>query len=136
MATCLMKLVFLLTIICGLFVPAQTRLVNMKAAKARTACSKSLRAGRHATLVRPSHRGEENSEVDEHELILKVFRQFDADGSGSISGLELKKALESVGIKVSAVQADDYIQQYDQNDSDSIEFDEFDELYHDLLANN
>lgn len=130
-----MKVVFLLAVSCSLLFPSQARLANLKPAKVHSACIKSLRVSNRAAPTRPSHREGEDSEDDERETIERLFRKFDADGNGSISGLELKKALESVGMKISALQADEYIQQYDQNDSDSIDFDEFDELYHDLLDN-
>ena len=130
MASHLMKFVFLLAIICSLLVPSQSRIVKLRTAKSTRTSIKSLRVSGQAVHTRSSHR---DSEEEEEKLILNLFHKFDKDGSGAISGLELKKAFDSIGMKISPEEADEYINKYDQNDSNSIDFDEFDELYHDLL---
>jgi calmodulin len=65
----------------------------------------------------------------------QCFDLFDADGSGSISSCELKKALEALGIKATDSEVRILMKSMDADNSGCIDFDEFtnvmaDHFYH------
>ena len=63
---------------------------------------------------------------------LKVFVQFDRDGSGAISCAELRAALRALGSDLDHQAAATILQQYDADDSGSIDLHEFQALVRDL----
>lgn len=60
-----------------------------------------------------------------------VFKQFDTDGSGSISTSELSSALKLLKVEATDKQVADMLKSYDADGNGSLEFDEFvDMLWH------
>ena len=72
---------------------------------------------------------------DQLEFVIKVhaiFDGFDEDGSGTISQLELRRALRSMGISVSSKDVAEMIAKY-ASDTEKIKYEEFEELVKDLI---
>jgi centrin-1 len=60
-----------------------------------------------------------------NEEIRDLFDQFDVDGSGDITDIELLKALKSCGLNIDLTGVRDMIKQVDRNGDGSLDFDEF-----------
>jgi Ca2+-binding EF-hand superfamily protein len=72
---------------------------------------------------------------DQLEFVIKVhaiFDGFDEDGSGTISPMELRRALRQMGIPVSAKEILEISQRY-ASDTDRIKYEEFEEMVKDLI---
>ncbi|KAL1522366.1 hypothetical protein AB1Y20_017357 [Prymnesium parvum] len=65
--------------------------------------------------------------------IRRAFEQFDVDNSGDISVLELRNALDKLGLKTTTDQAIGILQRYDANRSRRLGLDEFAQLVQDVL---
>ncbi len=72
---------------------------------------------------------------DQLEFVIKVhaiFDGFDEDGSGTISPMELRRALRHMGIPVSAKEILGMSQRY-ASDTNCIKYEEFEEMVKDLI---
>ena len=68
---------------------------------------------------------EGGDERSQEENIYKVFMQFDYDQNGTISCLDLHKALDALGESISQNDAFRFIAQYDQANTGFIQFNDF-----------
>jgi Ca2+-binding EF-hand superfamily protein len=66
--------------------------------------------------------------------ILRVFKRFDADGSGSIDGSELRAAAGELGIELCEQDTADIMQELDADGSGQIELQEFEDWFSGLLG--
>ena len=61
----------------------------------------------------------------EMEEMKKVFKQYDADGSGAVGAAELKPLFGAVGISMKPYQIDAIVREYDMDGSGEVDFEEF-----------
>merc|ERR1712129_427531 len=59
------------------------------------------------------------------EELMNYFKEFDKDGSGSITAEELKQAVASMGEKISDKEAEEMIKEADADNDGKINFSEF-----------
>ena len=57
--------------------------------------------------------------------IIDAFKVFDADGSGKITGADLKHVMTSIGEKLSPEQADAMMTEADVDGSGKVDYEEF-----------
>merc|ERR1719188_639298 len=67
---------------------------------------------------------DQQDEMNEAEL-LRIFKHFDEDGSGSISCDELRQAMMALGIKVTMSSCKKILAQIDTDGNGTIEWEEF-----------
>ena len=68
---------------------------------------------------------EETDERTQEENIYKVFMQFDYEQNGTISSLDLQRALDALGESISQNDAFRFIAQFDQGNTGYIQFNDF-----------
>lgn len=61
----------------------------------------------------------------DHELLTRIFNQFDLDGSGSISFEELGKTLRTIDVNMTEEDVQSLMAQADMDDNAEIDFNEF-----------
>ncbi|KAF3335978.1 putative calcium-binding protein CML17 [Carex littledalei] len=84
-------------------------------------------------------KGDQQSSLDEEQVVelREIFRSYDRNNDGSLTQLELRSLLRSLGLKPTQDQLDALIQQADINSNGLVEFSEFVALVSpELLSNN
>jgi len=71
--------------------------------------------------------------ANDEELIEKLFKSFDFDGSQKINIDDLENAAKSIGATFSRAELEDMIQVADHNNDDQIDLNEFSEMVHKTL---
>ena len=67
------------------------------------------------------------------EKALRIFKQFDTDGGGSISSEELDLALQTLGLRLQPDQIKQLVLRYDADQSGELDLEEWTELVRDAL---
>ena len=63
-----------------------------------------------------------------HDAQRAAFNKYDTNHSGELDHKELRKALETVGLKITSAHAATLLAKYDKDQSGLMEFDEFQQL--------
>lgn len=79
----------------------------------------------HKLIEHADESFEHQTEEDMLQVAQAIFNEFDVDGRGSISTLEMHKVFRSMGVNPTEQELQDLIKEVDADNSGMIEFEEF-----------